>query len=397
MDPITAVGLAASCLNLVRLAVSSCQSIRTLLSKLKQAPHDIQRLADDAQTLQALLVEVEKSGKEAGSLQLSSELQSVWAKTEHKLRDDLESLQQLVRCFEGCINGSTLSTCGRFLTHVRHTASEDDIRKLRRAFKAHIEILIFVDGILNSRQITWVRDDLNILKSELRVLHEAIAQLYIPRGREDRQSVQDSSLMNNRMVMRSQDLQILNDTGKHRKATSLRWVLWRLPIGFFTVEFVETVSARQYERTEKRKIKLTFKLKPPPWLLSRILQLNYCIFLNGHALPYWQRTTSGCPSLLPTEVCSCLEEGDYFAAAQSLLRVPFCNLLVLEKMQMLNGQYAAFCQREDGIINPYMFLLQLDQSKTQPPSRCRYVLLSRTLCPPLSREWLCSSFHKMIR
>lgn len=376
MDPVTAVGLAAGCLNLVRLAASTCQSIYRLQSALKQAPRDIQRLADDAETLQALLVEVERSGREADQIQLSSELQSAWHRVESQLREDLDILRDFVQKFEYGHAGSGSKSRSRVLAQIRHAISGDDILKLRRALKTHIGILNFINSTLTSRQIISLRDEFDFLKGGLQVIREIAPPIETARIFE----IQDTHLMpaTSNTVLPLKDLygpaeKRQNYEGDHWKRVYWKWSIYRVAVWAFTIEASKSVKSRTRAHSGIKRFKLIFKFEPPKWLMDRLLQVSYDVFLDGHSLPYWQRTKCGCLSVIPMDVLSKLEVDDYFAAAECLLRVPFSNILLLVKMKKIWGQYAAFDQIPVGLNCPYLFIFTLLHQDSHSRWRPRYV------------------------
>lgn len=107
MDPVSGAGLAASLATLVGGAVSSCQSLWTLQSRLKHVPGEIKRLSEDTKVLQLLLLEIGRSTRADKDAQLPFELRSIWQRIEASLRADLENLQELVHQFQNDLSSSS--------------------------------------------------------------------------------------------------------------------------------------------------------------------------------------------------------------------------------------------------------------------------------------------------
>lgn len=353
MEPVSGVSLAGSLATLAGCAATSCQSLWTLQSRLKHIPSEIRSLTEDTKILQSHLIEIENFTKYDRDAHLPFELRSVWQRTEADLRADLENLQELVHQFQHEID-SPSDAYNRFFARLRYAESDDRIPRLRRAFKAHIEMLNFVDVLLtwkqviafqtsvtvqNSKLAQKISEGFSFHRAELRAIKKILSELQSLPTHEERGLARIRGEVSSTLTGTDLNLQTRTFQGKRRRRVVWKWSIYQFPIGTLTTEalLAEEGSQESFPKKPMRKIQLTFKFKPPVWLMNYLLQINYTIFTKGNMLPYWQRTQCGAQSLLPAELKSCLDEGDCLAAADCFSRIPLTDVLRLCESQHLNG------------------------------------------------------------
>lgn len=342
MDPVTSAGLAASLVTLTNLCIRGCKTIYLLQSSLKEVPRDICALADEVDTLQTLLVELQHFTQSTGEFDISPGLRNIWQRSEESLRKDLKSLESLVRKTQNGLDSSAGHK--RILAYMRHAVSDEKVAKYRLAFRSHIDNLNLIHNLLSRQQLSTVRSSLDLLASnlngricdgpknvaaELQAIHNNLAALSGPMG-------PDSGQMTARM-------NLLEEYIAETKWKKLfwKWSLYQLPIGLLTVEVAlsepDTLRSPHPALRKRKKTRMVFKYKPPAWFISCVLEVTYTIFTQANKLPYWQRSKCGRLSLLPADLSTFMGESDILATGDGFLRVPFGDVLQLCKQEQLSG------------------------------------------------------------
>ncbi|KAL9621198.1 MAG: hypothetical protein Q9160_004330 [Pyrenula sp. 1 TL-2023] len=342
MDPVTSAGLAASLVTLTNLCIRGCKTIYLLQSSLKEVPREICALAEEVDTLQTLLVELQHFTQSAGEFDISPGLRSIWQRSEESLRKDLKSFESLVRKVQNGLDSA--ASHKRILAYMRHAVSDEKIAKHRLAFRSHIDNLNLVHNLLARQQLSTVRASLDLLASnlngricdgpknvaaELQSIHNNLAALSGTMGRDNGQMAAEMNLLKEYI------------TEMKWKKLFWKWSLYQLPIGILTVEVAlsesNTLNTTHPALRKRKRTRIIFKYKPPVWFMSCVLEVAYTIFTQANKLPYWQRSKCGRLSLLPADLSTFIGESDILATGDGFLRVPFGDVLQLCKQEQLSG------------------------------------------------------------
>jgi hypothetical protein len=405
MDPFTGIGLAASLVTLVDLATQGCKRLHDLQSRIKNAPNELQQLAREAETFNNLLVETEKSSNNIGQAVLSVELRSTWLRNEEQMRSDLKGFTELVEKLRG---GDTAKS--RLLGQIRYGVSDKKIMKCRRAFKSHIEVLNLVQSLMTSRHISHLHATFGVesvrlkrtLDSGFDLIGEELGAIYKTlSGLQNSPTVAHKELLNvithTNGTFGSGDGSPLRQSRQSPAERSWKkiywkWSMYQLPIGILTTELsqAEPKSANSAGE-EKKRHKVTFKFRPPPGLTSIIFQISYTIYVEnkGHALPYWQRTQCGGTNLLPMELSTYLEEGDFLAVGACLSRMSSRDVYQLcqehhfeDIMGDLTWRSASRLDFTTALDTFHELVIHFSHNRSSP--RIRYLVLSTCLTPLLT-------------
>lgn len=342
MDPATGAGLAASLVTLIGLCGRGCKTVHSLRLRLKDVPREIDKLAEEVETLQAILIELQKFVQSAGEVELSPGLQNIWQRTQGALRKDIEAFESLVRQVQSGLESS--SNHRRTLAHFRHVAQTEQISKYKLAVRGHIDNLNLIHNLLARQQLMSLKTSFDLLTSsyngrvcegsenvtdELQVIYETLSTLKSTIGRGDAHEARNMSLLKKYI----EEMQW--------KRLKWKWSIYQLPVGILSIEVAlsesNVNSSHNPTIRKKKRARVIFKYKPPPWFFRTILEVTYTIYTQGHKLPFWQRTTCGRLSLLPLDLSRCLGESDCLAIGDCLLRIPFGDILQLCREQQLSG------------------------------------------------------------
>jgi len=333
MDPVTGIGLAASLVTLVGLATQGCTRLHDLRTRFKNAKAELHRLANDVEMLKLLLSEVEKTSHDIGSAALSPELRSIWRTNECKLRKDLTSFTEIIDRLKIHAEGSSKA---RKLGRMRFAVSDKQILKSRLAFRGHIEMLNFVQGLLTSRQIAHVHaklgitevkilgrldNGLGLIEDEVNAINKTLSKPRTPTSLVERELLNVFTHTHGTFDSENEIYVGPKATHRRQKMVYWKWAIYRLPIGTLTTELAH--SGQKFKEQEPgagTSYTVTFKLQPPAWITQVVFQISYAVKVDnlGYKLPYWQRTQCGSASLIPTELLKYMGDEDFLAAASCL-------------------------------------------------------------------------------
>ena len=137
MDPVTAVGFAASIATLLVIVVDVSKTLYSIQAKVKNAPEDLRRFAGQFQTSEKLLKEIE--ARLVGSLNIPLSLRQIWQSVATQIEGDVKKLREVTSKLLRQLDESKIMRL-----RINAFFKEEVIEKYHRQVSTHHEMLKLV-------------------------------------------------------------------------------------------------------------------------------------------------------------------------------------------------------------------------------------------------------------